>query len=195
MKRRYIVLILGILLVILLLSYDSEAEPVGECRIYNCDYKSLNLNTKVTTVLNGEEISISGNLFRIVTDPLTAKDASGNVIGYAGDVYGFIEQDDHGIYIGNTFDINMCGNFDWWGESYELKNSEGDIVATVEFNASNTKGSIVDTSGNLVASYSSSIFANDYTVSIYENDVCSDLSILMIMASYVSDYKADSSRN
>ena len=42
---------------------------------------------------------------------------------------------------------------------------------------------IVDTKGNLVAEYSSSIIANDYTVTIYDNDVCSDLSILMIVIS------------
>lgn len=162
-------------------------------RVYECDYKSLNLNTKITTVLDGEEISISGNIFRLLTDPLTVKDSEGNVLGYAGDVYGIISQDDHGIYIGDSFDINMCGNVDLWGESYELKDSEGSVVGTVEFNMSNTGGSIKDTNGNLIAVYSSALFMNDYTVTIYDNDVCSDISILMIVASYVSDYKADSS--
>jgi hypothetical protein len=32
---------------------------------------------------------------------------------------------------------------------------------------------------------------NDYTVTIYDNNICSDMSILMIVASYVSDYMAD----
>ena len=160
-------------------------------RVYKCDYKSLNMNTKITTILNGEEIIIAGNIFRLLTDPLTVKDSKGNVLGYAGDVYGFISQDDHGIYIGEEFDVNMCGNIDLFGESYELKNSDGETVATVEFNMSNTGGSIRDTKGNLIAAYSSSYFMNDYTVMIYDNNICSDMSILMIVASYVSDYMAD----
>lgn len=160
-------------------------------RIYKCDYKSLNINTKITTILDGEEISIAGNIFTLLTEPLTVKDSKGNVLGYAGDAYGIISQDDHGIYIGQEFDVNMCGNVDLFGESYKLKDSEGNVVATVEFNMSNTGGSIKDTKGNLIAKYSSSLFMNDYTVTIYDNDVCSDMSILMIMASYVSDYMAD----
>lgn len=160
-------------------------------RIYKCDYKSANINTKITTTINGEEIIISGNIFKLFTDPLTVKDSKGNVLGYAGDVYGFISQDDHGIYINKEFDINMCGNVDLFGESYELKNQNEETVATVEFNMSNTGGSIVDVNGNLIAEYSSSFLMNDYTVTIYDNTVCSDMSILMIVASYVSDYMAD----
>lgn len=160
-------------------------------RVYKCDYKSLNLNTKITTIFNGEEISIVGNIFTFFTDPLTVKDSKGDVLGYAGDAYGFIAQDDHGIYIGDKFDINMCGNVDLWGESYKLKDAEGNIVATAEFNMSNTGGTIKDTEGNLIAKYSSSYFMNDYTVTIYDNNICSDMSILMIVASYVSDYMAD----
>ena len=160
-------------------------------RIYWCDYKTLSINTKITTVLNGEDISISGNVFTWVTDPLTARDSDGMVLGYAGDVYGFISQDDHGIFIGDRFDINMCGNVDLFGESYKLKDSNGNIVATAIFNMNNTRGAIKDLENNLIASYSSSIFMNDYTVTIYDNSICSDLAILMIMASYVSDYMAD----
>ena len=160
-------------------------------RVYKCDYKSLNINTKITTTLDGEEIIIVGNIFTLLTDPLTVKDSKGNVLGYAGDAYGIISQDDHGIYIGEEFDVNMCGNVDLWGESYKLKDSDGNVVANVEFNMSNTSGSIRDTKGNLVATYSSSLFMNDYTVTIYDNNICSDMSILMIMASYVSDYMAD----
>jgi hypothetical protein len=161
-------------------------------RIYKCDYKSLNINTKITTTLDGEEISIVGNIFTLLTDPLTVKDSKGNVLGYAGDAYGIISQDDHGIYIGKEFDVNMCGNVDLFGESYKLKDSKGNIIATAKFNMSNTNGSITDTKGNLVATYSSSLFMNDYTVTIYDNNICSDMSILMIVASYVSDYMADS---
>jgi hypothetical protein len=160
-------------------------------RVYKCDYKTLNINTKITTALDGEEISIVGNIFTVIIDPLTAKDSKGRVLGYAGDSYGFISQDDHGIYIDNKFDINMCGNIDMFGESYKLKDSNGVVVAAAEFNMYNTGGTIKDLDNNLIAKYSSSYFMNDYTVTIYDNNICSDLAILMIVASYVSDYMAD----
>lgn len=193
--KKILLLLVTILMIVNLLACGSigYAETKTETgRVYKCDYKSLNLNTKITTTLNGEEISITGNIFTLFTDPLTVRDSKGNVLGYAGDVYGFISQDDHGIYIGEEFDINMCGNVDLFGESYKLKDSEGNIVATVEFNMSNTGGSMRDMEGNLIATYSSMLFMNDYTITIYDNNICSDMSILMIVASYVSDYKADS---
>lgn len=193
--KRILSLLMAILIVISLSAcggteYIAETNT-GTSRIYQCDYKSLNINTKITTIFNGEEISIVGNIFRLLTDPLTVKDSKGNILGYAGDAYGIISQDDHGIYIGEEFDVNMCGNVDLLGESYRLKDSEGNIIANVEFNMLNTIGSIKDTDGNLIATYSSVPFMNDYTVTVYDNDVCSDMSILMIVASYVSDYMAD----
>lgn len=172
-------------------SAESAENNAEACRVYKCDYKSLNMNTKIATTIDGEEIIIVGNIFRLLTDPLTVKDANGNVLGYAGDAYGIISQDDHGIYIGEEFDVNMCGNVDLLGESYDLKDSKGNVVATIEFNMTNTSGSVKDTEGNLIATYSSPLFMNDYTVTIYDNYICSDMSILMIVASYVSDYMAD----
>lgn len=193
MKRSLSLLIVMLMIV----SLSACGSPVVEesnaetSRVYECDYKSLNINTKITTILDGEEISIVGNIFRLLTDPLTVKDSDGNVLGYAGDAYGIISQDDHGIYIGEEFDVNMCGDVDLFGESYNLKDSNGNITAYIEFNMSNTSGNIIDTEGNLVATYSSLPFMNDYTVTIYDNDICSDMSILMIVASYISDYMAD----
>lgn len=191
--KRILSLLVAVLMIANLTACGTTSTTTETGRVYECDYKSLNINTKITTTLDGEEISIVGNIFRLLTDPLTVKDSKGNVLGYAGDTYGIISQDDHGIYVGDSFDVNMCGNVDLWGESYKLKDSEGNVVGTVEFNMSNTGGNIKDANGNLIAKYSSALFMNDYTVTIYDNDVCSDMSILMIVASYVSDYKADSS--
>lgn len=193
--KRILSLLVAILTIINLSACVSKANAEikdEKSRVYKCDYKSLNINTKITTTLDGKEISIVGNIFRLLTDPLTVKDSKGNILGYAGDAYGIISQDDHGIYIGEEFDINMCGNVDLFGESYKLKDSKGNTIATAKFNMSNTSGDITDTKGNLIATYSSSLFMNDYTVTIYDNDICSDMSILMIMASYVSDRMADS---
>ena len=187
--KKMILLIITLIICCLTACGNTETEKYS--RVYECDYKSLSFNTKITTVLDGEEISITGNIFTLLTDPLTVKDSDSNVLGYAGDAYGIISQDDHGIYIGEEFDINMCGNFDFFGNSYELKDIEGNVIANAKFNGSNTSGSIVDINGNIVAKYSSSLITNDYTVTIYDNDICSDMSILMIMASYVSDYMTD----
>jgi len=189
--KRTLSLLVAILMIVSLSAGSAEIKT-GTSRVYKCDYKSLSINTKITTTLDGEKISITGDIFRLFTDPLTVKDSKGNILGYAGDVYGIVSQDDHGIYVGGEFIVNMCGNVDLWGESYKLKDSNGNVVATAEFNASNTRGNIRDIKGNLIATYSSSFFMNDYTVTIYDNNICSDLSILMIMASYVSDYMADS---
>lgn len=194
MNKKIFALIM-ILLFSCLAACGDATDSANTGRVYECDYKTLSLNTKITTTFDGEKISITGNLFTLFTDPLTVKDSKGTVLGYAGDVYGIISQDDHGIYIGETFDVNMCGNVDLWGESYTLKDAEGNIVATIEFNLSNTEGKMVDTEGNIIATYSSAFLMNDYVVTIYDNDVCSDLSILMVMASYVSDYIADSKSN
>lgn len=194
MKKKLVIMLLFCLVSNLFIGCGSPVVTESNTeisRVYECDYKSLNINTKITTILDGEEISIVGNVFRLLTDPLTVKDSDGNVLGYAGDAYGIISQDDHGIYIGEEFDVNMCGNVDLFGESYKLKDSDGNITAYIEFNMSNTSGSITDTEGNLVATYSSLPFANDYTVTIYDNNICSDMSVLMIVASYVSDYIAD----
>lgn len=193
-----IALVLGFSLIVACLSAcgsidenEAMATSPKNGRIYECDYKTLRLHTEISTIVDGKEVVISGNMFPLFTDPLTVKDGEGNIIGYAGDAYGVIEQDDHGIYIGDQFDINMCGNFEFLGNSYELKNEEGVVVATATFNEFNTSGTIKDTNQNLVATYFSPFLANDYTVTIYENDICSDLSILMVVASYVSDYMAD----
>lgn len=193
MKKFFTLFLITVLAANLLACGVYIPETTEEGRVYECDYKTLNLNTAISTMYNGEEITISGNIFWLLEDPLTVKDSRGNVIGYAGDAYGIIEQDDHGIYVGNNFEVNMCGNFEMFGNSYIIKDSQGNIVANAEFDAFNTSGKITDINDNLIAVYSSGIWFNDYTVTIYNNDICSDLAILMIMASYVSDYKADES--
>lgn len=163
----------------------------GSFNTYKCDYKSMKMNTKIITNLDGKEISIEGELFSYITDPLTVRDSDGNVLGYAGDSYGYVTQDDHGIYIGTEFDVNMCGKFSIFRNVYHIKNEKEEVVAIAKFNAVDTYGVVYDMENKAIATYSSLPFANDYKVSIYDNDICSDMSILMIMASYKSDVVAD----
>lgn len=194
MKRKISIFLVLLLLVnICACGNDVPTNVNGNGRVYECDYKTLNLNTKITTIYNGENINISGNIFRLLEDPLTVTNSKGNTLGYAGDAYGIIEQDDHGIYVDGKFEVNMCGNFQLIGDSYKIKDANGNVIANAKFDTFNTSGEIVDVYGNLVATYDSFYFFNDYTVTIYDNNICSDLAILMIMASFVSDFQADSS--
>ena len=190
------VLIICIVFAVLITAYSASkssvlAEQEKGGRVYECDYKTLSVNTEIQTLYKGEEISISGNILRFIEDPLTAKTQSGKILGYAGDAYGLIEQDDHGIYVDGKFELNMNGKFMLLGNSYQLKDAKGNVVAKAEFDPFSVSGKIVDANENIIAIYSSGVMLNDYKVIIYDNDVCSDLAILMIMASYVSDAKFD----
>ena len=172
------------------LAVDKEIVSSYECNVNACQF-FMGIKTVINTTVDEKAVEISRDSFTIGTEPLSMKDEEGNVLASAGDVYGIISQDDHGIYVNDSFEINMCGNIDFNGESYELQDSEGNLIATVEFSTGNTSGGIIDTEGNLIATFKSDIGRYDYTVDIYENDIFSDNAILMIMASYMSDYRVE----
>lgn len=164
-------------------------------RTYECDYKSTSITqTRIETVIDGRDIIIKGNAIAKlkITDPLGMYDADGNEIAYAGDTYGFIAQDTHGIYVNGEFEINMEGNVSLLGNVYTLKDKDGNALATIDCNSFDTKGYVTDNDGNIIASYESLFAVNDYTVKICDNDICSDEAMLLIIASYVSDVKYDS---
>ena len=71
--------------------------------------------------------------------------------------------------------------------SYELYDATGTKSGYAEFNVLGTSGYISDKAGSVVALYEKNYFMNDYTVRIYDNDICSDKALLMMVASYVSD--------
>lgn len=159
-------------------------------RTYQCDYQTVSLLTKITTEIDGMKVEIKGNL-ALFTDPLTMYDENETEMSYAGDSYGIIRQDSHGIYENGNFIANMIGQIDLLGETYLLVDENGDEIANIDFNATSTYGEIIDQAGNVICEYNSSFLLNDYTVTCYENELFSDVSLLMIVASYVSDYQAD----
>lgn len=160
--------------------------------LYECDVKSLNLNTKIIIDNDGEEIAtISGNVFKVVVDPLTMYDKDNEKIGYAGDSYHFISQDSHGIYMDNQFKYDMVGKVDFWGDTYEIYDANENLIAKMKFNMWNTKGIMYDTSDNMIAEYESKYYFNDYSVRIYDNCEFDTNSILMMFASFYSDRHAD----
>ena len=164
-------------------------------RTYNCDYHTFSLNTCISFEMDGETYKITGNIFRIVTDPLQLKDSKGNVVGYASDDYHVVSQDDHAIIIDGKFEVAIEGNFEILGNSYDIYGDDDVKLGKAEFNELCTSGAILDNEGHAVAIYSKSLLLNDYTVDIYDNDICSDKAMLMIIASYVSDYHADNNKN
>lgn len=168
-----------------------DEELAKTARTYECDYHTLSFNTKITFNMNGEEYSVTGDFVRILTDPLTMKDSKGNIVGTADDDYNLINQDDHAIIVNGQFEVAIHGNFEVFGESYELYDAEGNKVGYTDFNTFGTSGKIVDNNGTAVALYSKNIMFNDYSVTIYDNNICSDEAILMIVASYASDFHAD----
>ena len=168
-----------------------DEELAKTARTYECDYHTLSWKTHISFEMDGEQYDITVDLFRIVTDPLTLKNSKGEVVGTADDSYHLINQDDHCIIIDGQFEVAITGNFEVFGESYELYDENQNKVGHTEFSELGTSGGIIDANGNTIAVYSKNIMFNDYTVTIYDNDVCSDKAILMIVASYVSDYQAD----
>ena len=188
-KMIFLLIVIAILICACSSSYNT---PSGKSsRTYDCDYHTFSLKTKITTKINDEEIAITGRLFTFITDPLKMTDSKGNIIASADDSYNIISQDDHAIVVDNQVEICVKGNFEILGESYNLYDNNGTEVGYAEFSTFGCSGEIVDINKNLIAKFSSPPMFNDYTVTIYDNDICSDKAILLIIASYVSDYHYD----
>lgn len=171
----------------------TEQTQTTKSTTYNCDYKTLDLlKTRITTEIDGEPIEIVGSPFRILVDPLKMKDSNGNIIGEASDKYCLFTNDDHVISVDGKIEVIMTGDFNIVGKSYQLYNIDGEQIG--EFNRQilgGYSGEITDMNGHLIAKYSRNPFFNDYTLTIYENNIFSDKAIHLIIASFVSDDKAD----
>lgn len=170
--------------------YEIPDELLKTERTYKCDYHTLAFKTHISFEMNGTSYDITGNFVRFYTDPLTMT-SNGKKVGYADDAYNFIGQDDHAIYVNDEFEVYVLGGVQFIGEGYELYDRYNAKVGYAKFNGGCTSGAIYDKDGNVVATYSKPYIFNDYTVKIYDNDICSDKAMLMIFASYVSDYHAD----
>ena len=161
---------------------------------YDCDVKNLRLSTDIQISSNSQKVgSVTGNIFRIVEDPLTMSDTEGNKMAYAGDDYHFIAQDSHAIIVGDTVTAEMVGLWDLFGETYDIYNTDGEKIARAEFNYLNTAGEIYDADGTLIATYGSFVFFNDFTVKISNDSEIDPTTLLMIFCSYYSDQSYDNS--
>ena len=164
----------------------------GDYTLYECDYKALSLNTQITTVVDGSEVCIKGDVFRLATDPLEMTDKNGNVLATASDTYNLFSQDDHGIEVDGNIELIMQGNFDAFLNAYKLFNADGEEIGYAKFGSARCRGTIYGMDNEVIANVQkSNPLGYDYNVKIYENNLCSDKAILMLAASYVSDYVAD----
>lgn len=195
-KTAIIVLIVfNILLVVISTLSFSYKEGEGNSKTYNCDVKNIRLSTDIEVNKDGEYIKkIKGNVFKIVTDPLTLYDKNDKKLGYASDEYAIVNQDTHMLRVGKTFYI-MHGKIKILGEEYELLDEDGNYIGMCEFNYLNTKGMIKNANGEVVANYKSKLFFRDFDVVIYENCEIEDDAILMICGSYYSDQHYKSTNN
>ncbi len=183
-----------VLLVVVALVTIFSGSKIGPHTEYNCDVKNLRLSTDIEISTEGDEIcKVSGNIFRIVEDPLTMKDNDGNKLAYAGDDYHFIAQDSHAIIVDGIVTAEMVGKFDLFGNTYEIYDGAGEKIAKVNFNYFDTSGEMVDTDGNLIAEYNSFILFNDFDVKISEDCPIDHTTVLMIFCSYYSDKAYDNS--
>lgn len=191
-KSRIIALVIFIATLIGIHVVSGQQRPIGECTEYQCDVKSR-VYTTISITKEGDYFAqVQGErVYKSIWDPLTMYDEIGNKVAYADDTYHLIAQNSHSIFVDNEISVEMVGLVDWWGESYDIYNSEGEKIAHAKFNRLNTKGQMHDSEGNLIADSSSKYLFRDYKVRITDRCKLDEKTVHMIFASYYSDQKAD----
>lgn len=188
LKRAIIVIMVVTILtgIITTLSFGFK-EGTGDYTEYNCDVKNIRLSTDIEVNINGEYVRrVKGNIFKIVTDPLTLYDNESNKIGYASDEYAIVNQDAHYLRVNKNFYL-MDGQFKVFGEKYFIYDEDENYIGRCDFNWLNTRGMIKNANDEVVATYKSHYIFKDFDIKIYENCEIEDDAILMICASYYSD--------
>lgn len=193
-KSRIVKLIVLVLIIIIASSAIFSRKPIGSHTEYECDVKNFRLSTDIVISRAGDKIgNVTGSIFRIVEEPLTMKDTSGNKMAYAGDDYHFVAQDSHVIITNGVVSAEMVGRFKLFGEKYDIYDSEENKIATVKCNWTDTYGEMYNVDGVLIADYSSFIMFNDFDVRISDECEIDHTTVLMIFCSYYSDQAYDSS--
>ena len=179
---------------ILIAGIMTQPKHIEDYTQYDCDVKNLRLSTEIRISSNNVKIgNVSGNIFRLIEDPLTLSDTDGNKIAYADDTYHFIAQDSHAIIVGDTVTAEMVGLARLLGTAYDIYNPDGKKIAHANFNAFNTTGELYDANGKLIATYGSFVYFNDFTVKVSKDCELDPYTVLMIFSSYYSDQAYDNS--
>ena len=194
MKKRVIRIgtCVAVICVLIVAVLSSIKKDIGPCTEYQCDVKLLRLSTTIEIDKDNENfVTVSGNIFKVVTDPLTMYDLDKNKIAYADDTYHLISQDSHSIYVDGTLTAEMVGLVKVFGEAYDIY-KDGEKIAKVTFNPFNTKGEMYNANDELIADYYSKLFFKDFEVRITEDCTIDENTVLMVFCSYYSDQAADS---
>ncbi len=168
---------------------------------YNCDVDWF-LKTRTIIKVSGTSVNgvVTGNfaygLFKKVHDPVEFYDLDGHLIAKASDKYHLITQDDHCIIDseGNVMAV-MEGQFQLFGERYKIYNEEGIYIGYLKVGITSTYGGLYDVNDRLMATYKSHFCFKDFELVIDEDAPLSDEAIILLFASYYSDFDADSSES
>ena len=193
--RLFIISTIILSIIISFAGCGKKSHPSADSRdytLYECNGRVITLQTKIEIDKEGEYFGkIQGNIFTVVTDPLTMYDVNDNKLAHAGDTYHFINQDSHGIYIGRELMYEMVGKFEWMGQEYEIYDYDENYIGKLKFSPGNFNGMLTDAKGNIVAEYDSLFGFKDFEVIIYDNCEIDEVSVLMMFGSYYSDYHYD----
>lgn len=137
----------------------------------------------------------STSVWEMVTDQLDLYDSNDNLIGRASDSYNFLSQDDHQISVNGLPTIYMNGEFTFWGnQNYSILNVNYKEIGTLASNIFNTSATLKDRNGTEVAIFKRGLFSPHYIVEIVNSsNYFTTEQILLLFASYYSDYTADES--
>ena len=194
MKKVLPTLLIIMTMIVIVLFTSQIYAPSDAKSQYFCNRKwlSFDMNVKVEDMDGNCKYTIDGEVFAAYEDDLAMKNSNGDIVRKTNDQFNFISQNQHDIYQGDELLYVCDGKIKWFADSYDVFDKDGKKISYVDFNMWDTKGTMKDMDGNIIAKYNSSMFRKDYIVSIYDGCQIDDESVLMIFASYVSDVRSDS---
>ena len=194
LKDAFVVVFMVVTPIIVIVTSNVKSN-LENSTVYECDYHSLDFFNTTIDIKDSD-----GNKYAtiqskhsklLMVDPLIMKNNQNEIVGDAGDKYDFIDQDSHPISIGGKIYLQMSGDIKVWGENYNLYDSKGKWIGEADFNFWGTNGVIRDTTGKTIAEYNSGWLRKDYTVTISNDTNIDTGAILLVFASYASDYAFD----
>lgn len=166
----------------------TQEQENAQVKVYKCDYKSTSVfKTQIVTEIDGEQVSIEGNIVKLIEDPLVMRNKDGNILGEVSDNYNFINEDDHAIVVNGQVEAIMKGNFNLIGKSYKLYDSDNEYLGKFERSVMGWGGTITDKDGKVLAEYEKDIMDSDFNIKVHQNDKLSDRAIILLLSAFVSD--------
>lgn len=192
--KKIVTALLAIVAIIVAIVFSAKIYTPNDAKSqYFCDRKlfSFDMRVSVEDMSGNHKYTIDGEVLAAYEDDLAMTNSNGDVVRNTNDQFNFISQNQHDIYNGDELLYVCDGKIKWFADSYDVFDKDSNKIAHVDFNMWDTRGTMKDMDGNVIARYNSSMFRKDYIVSIYDGCQIDDESVLMIFASYVSDVRSD----